>query len=196
MVISVALMLCSCDKEGAAVFEGNYSFKTGGSLDATGKVYDIKYDTIGVDTLIYDYTVGEVTLHDTVYRYHTQNDTISSRDTVVTLHLVAESGQMHILRAEGNDMIVTMNVTGGDPVVMDAVVADGVITLNPTRRMVPVREWINEGQTYFDMTVSGSGKRYDNMVLFDLTYEGTYNYAGFEGVVTGSRVNCIATENE
>ena len=194
------LLMVSCTKTGPAAFRGYYSFKTGGTIDVKGRVYDLQRDTFKIDTTINEYTIAGRKFRDTSYRYHVKNDTIGSRDTTFLRHLVAESGQMHILDKSGDEMLLTMNITGGDPVVFYSKVSGEDLVLSPTRRMVGVRpgngDDDDDDTVSFDMTVSGSGKRYENMIIFDLWYEGRYAYDGLEGNVTDSRVNCIATLND
>ena len=123
-------------------------------------------------------------------------DLRGSRDTTFYRHLVPESGQMHVLRDAGDKMVVTMNITGGDPIVFEATVSGGVLTLEPVFRSVLVRPALGDESLRGDFTVSGEGRKYDNMILFDLDYEGSIPILGFEGEVSSSDVHCIATENE
>lgn len=197
IILAAVMCLPGCNKQGPASFKGHYSFKTGGSIDVTGKLFQVKVDTVKIDTIVHTVGIGSLTLfRDSTFNYHTKNDTISSRDTVVVRHLGTESGQMHILSKEGDEMILTMNITAGDPVVFPAKASGSDITLGKTRRFLQVHTGSGLLTRQMELSVSGTGKRYDNMVLLDLEYEGDYHEDGFDGVVTASRVNCIATENE
>ncbi|MBQ9653000.1 MAG: hypothetical protein IJV32_02120 [Bacteroidales bacterium] len=195
-IAAAVLATLACTKEYTKQFRGYYSFKTGGSVEISGKIYTVKEDTVKIDTIPHVVTLGPLTFRDTTYNYHVKLDTIASRDTTVTRHIVAESGQMHILEDGTDRMKVTMNVTGGDPVVFDASADSDNITLSPVKRYItvstdglgiPSRCWMN---------VSGSGKRYEDMIIFNLTYQGDYNFEDIEGTVTKSDINCIATVNE
>ncbi len=195
-------LICCCEKQGSAAFQGYYSFKTGGALDIAGKVYDIRKDTVKTDTTIRELTIAGYTIRDTVYDYTILRDTLDARDTVFMRYLVAESGQMHILR-DGDGMVLTMNITGGDPFVTAAHSEEDRMVLSPTPRRVSVRPWGDGGHSGADdrslsfyWTLSGSGRRLENMVLLDLEYEGEYSYDGFDGIISSSHVQCIATENE
>lgn len=126
----------------------------------------------------------------------TVSDEKGERDTSFVRHLVAESGQMHVLREDGDKMIVTMNITGGDPAVFPAKVNGSEIVLEPVLRNVLVRPAVGDDAVRHDFKVSGTGHKYDNMILFDLTYEGDFRHLNLQGTVTGSEVKCIATENE
>ena len=126
----------------------------------------------------------------------TVTDLSGQRDTTFVRHLVAESGQMHVLRESGDKMIVTMNITGGDPAVFPAKVNGSEIVLEPVLRNVLVRPAVGDESVRHDFKVSGTGHKYDNMILFDLTYEGDFRHLNLQGTVTGSEVKCIATENE
>ena len=192
------LALISCAKQGPALYSGYYSFKTGGTVDIEGKVYDIARDTTSIDTLVNEYIIGGRTFRDTTYKYHIKTDTLAARDTSFLRHLVAESGQMHILNDNGDKMIVTMNITGGDPVVFSALHQNGELLLSPARRMVAIRpdEDEQDESVLCDMTVSGTGRRYDNMILFKMEYSGKYSFEDLDGTISATRVDCIATENE
>lgn len=113
---------------------------------------------------------------------------VDGRSTIVR-HLVTEIGQMHVVQDKGNKMVVTMNISGGDPVVFNAAVEDGRLVLDPLRRTVGVTLDI-EALTKLSYTVdvSGEGRKMDNVILFDLKYDG-------ESIVK-SDVRCIASKNE
>lgn len=154
------LVLCACTKTGPKLYSGYYSFKTGGTVEITGKALGIK-------------------------------------DTTVIRRIVTESGQMHILETGTDRMTVTMNITGGDPLVLEATVKDNVLELSPSRQRVTVisEKILDLNQNYY-WTMSGSGKRYANMVLFDIKYAGNYSNDGIEGTISKCEINCIATLNE
>lgn len=194
ILLALGIALASCTKEGAKAFKGYYSFKTGGSVDITGKLYDTKLDTVKIDTVVHIYTFFGIPIRDTSFTYQTKEDTIAVRDTIVPRRLVTESGQMHVLEKDDGSLVITMNITGGDPVVFKADASGNDLTLSPTRRFVPIHT--EKAFSYYDLSVYGSGKRYDNMILIDLFYDGDYTDEGFEGTLSASRVNCIATENE
>lgn len=193
----LAIALCACSKQGPAAYRGYYSFKTGGSVDVSGRLYELQRDTVAIDTTVREYNIGGRIFRDTVYRYTVHTDTLGFRDTTMLRRLVAESGQMHILGDYGKHLKLTMNITGGDPVVFDATAeSDGSIRLGETRRMVALRPDSDGDPVSFDLSVGGSGRRYENVLIFDLVYTGKYEYDGFDGYISDSRINCIATENE
>lgn len=165
IIAAALLMVCACGKDVPGQLQGDYSFKTGGSIDVAGTAYSLW---------------GLV-----------------KKDTVFTRSLVPESGQMHIVKtAEKGKMRVTMNVLGGDPVVFDAEVDGNTLLLLPVRRMVPVVQPHDGLQFGYDLTVCGSGARYDNTVVFQLEITGDFSFDGFDGRVIRSRASCIATRNE
>ena len=59
-------------------------------------------------------------------------------DTSFKRNVAAESGQMHILDNSGDKVKLTLNITGGGPVVFDGSVNDGVLTLSPSERAITV----------------------------------------------------------
>lgn len=175
LMIAATAVLASCSRQEANIYRGYYSFKTGGYLEIEGKVYDIEVDPeSGIA------------------------DTLGSRDTVFTRNLSHESGQMHILSAGENNVKVTMNLTAGNPIVFDAQAFKENLTLQPTIRQVTIIPDAEQGGQDMSllMTVSGVGRKYENMVIFDLEYNGDYGFPGVSGKVRSSHVNCIATKNE
>ena len=51
------------------------------------------------------------------------------------------------------------------------------------------------GAVEVDVTVSGTGRRYGDSVIFDLTYDGAYESDGVEYEIVGSDVECVAKMN-
>lgn len=189
-------LLAGCAKEGTAAYRGNYSFKTSGILYT---VRDPKF--------IYDTSY--------VVRRDSSNRQLTYIDTVITefpdssiVSIYTESGQMDITETGGDEMLLTMNVTGGDLVVAYATEQDGKLVLKPLRRKVNTGLSISslagegrdisysESRVEADVVVSGTGTRYDNIVLFELTYEGSYKYNNILYHIYDSEVNCRAKVNE
>lgn len=110
-----------------------------------------------------------------------------------TLKLPDEQGQMDILEAEGNGMLVTMNILSGGVVVFNAEAEGKTITLLPVERVLSVKPGVV--QVSLDMSVEGSGQRYGDSVIFDLTCTGGYEELGVEYEITGSNVKCVAKLN-
>lgn len=197
--LAAALLCIAACKGPNANLRGSYTFKTGGYLDIKGKVYEIERDTVKIDTTITERTIGRITYKDTSYRYTIKNDTLSSRDTQFVRHLVAESGQMHVVQA-GDDMKLTLNITGGGAVVYNAKGSGDRISLSPTKRKVSVSP--NAGTSDSDQSVSflfdtgGEGQLYENMLLFRMNYEGKYSYRDMDGDIRESHIDCIALRNE
>ena len=119
-------------------------------------------------------------------------------DTVVNSSVVPESGQMRILPKNRDEVVVTMNVTGGSPVVFNAAVSDGKIVLEPTSRKITL---FNE-LSFFDFPTDavvgaeGIGSLYGNTLVFDMEYHGKFETAVRQYTILFSKVNCIATRNE
>ena len=163
---AAASMACSCTKEDAARFEGDYSFKTSGTL-----------------TISADGTDG------------------TGEGTPQTVSLVPESGQMEMVKKgkSKNDMVITMNILGGDAVVFGNASADErVLTLlEPyTERRVAVTAAGSSGIGYADVTISGSAEKFTDVVLFSLEYSGTVTIGDTVYTIIASDVDCVAHEND
>lgn len=161
--------LSSCSKEGTALYKGNYSFKTSGSICA-------RQITEPADTLL---------------------------PSDITIKLATESGQMDITPRGGDAMLVTMNVTGGDMLVYDAKVGseEDLLITPKTRRITldfPSSEESRIKPLTFDaeLSISGLGHRYDNIVLFKFTYGGKFQIGDTEYEIYASDIDCRAKLNE
>lgn len=160
-VMSSALLLsvtCSCEKQGIALYEGYYSYKTSGSVEV------------------------EKTLIE------------SSEKSEDTLALLAENGQMNILKNGDDKLIITMNAIGGDVVVFDAEVIDNNLIVSEFSRLVKIED--GSRTVSFNCNVSGSGKKYDNVIILDLNYSGSASTTLYNYTIKSSAVKCVAKVNE
>ncbi len=172
-VASIVLSVSSCSKEGVKRFSGNYSFKTSGTITA------MAVSAEGTDD-------GTAT---------------AEGDGTVTVNLTAESGQMTIVTSDKSDgeMIVAMNILGGDVITFNAKADDKTLTIEPFTRTLT----LHVGTIFTDLvsvettvTVSGEAQRYDSSLLFNLTYEGSYTHLGTEYRIISSDVQCWAKSND
>ena len=206
------LCVAACQKQGTARFRGNYSFKTSGYVDVVRDT-SCQYDTT-IRTrrdVIQDTIVNSLT-GDTTYDSHLGPE---YQDTVIThfpdsssVSISTESGQMDITEIGGDRVLVTMNCTGGDLIVYYATVRGDEIILEPTRRKSDMDLGItsisgsddefsyDETSVKADILVSGTGRRYDNIILFDLDYTGSYTYNSILYNIYGCDVHCRAKVNE
>ena len=127
----------------------------------------------------------------------TYTDWRGSRDTTFIRNLVPESGQMHLLQdTEEQKMVVTMNITGGDPVVFSASLDGEQLVLTPLLRSVLVFPKFGDDALRYNLTVGGTGRKYDQTIVFEMNYSGDFSMDGLKGTVTSSKVHCIATKND
>lgn len=164
------LTLCTaCDKD-VRQFTGTYSSKTSGLLT----LHKTSTGGLGADTL--------------------------------TVSLTPESGQMRISEIkddpDGYNLLVSVNLLGGDALSFRAKAKDGQITLEttPHEHFVQARDGSNSSSSSNQMTLSvttgGTGRLYDDVIVFSLDYRGGGTYNRSDYVIAESRVDCIATANE
>ncbi|MCQ2135730.1 MAG: hypothetical protein MJY67_02320 [Bacteroidales bacterium] len=166
--VVIMALTCSCSKNGAAGFCGSYSFKHSGVL------------TVERDELTRD---GEVILE----------------ADVITRSLVNESGQMDIVKssADDNSVIITMNIIGGGLVILDASFEDGELIIPEQTRRVSLMSLVaNLESTDCLLTVHGSASKVENLIIFNLEYEGDYTEGGRSCHVSQSEISCRAKLNE
>lgn len=118
-----------------------------------------------------------------------------SSGTEITMALQSESGQMDIMDNGGNgNVLITMNILGGTALVINAMVQDGVLTLAPFTRIATLMQSQDESLGA-QVTISGTAKKIDNMIVFDLTYQGVTAIGGMPYSISSSHVEQIAKEN-
>ena len=181
------LALASCEKQGIDRFRGNYSFKTSGSITV---VRDPEF--------IYDTTY--------VLRDGAIDTVVTEHSDPMTLSLTNEMGQMDItvVDAKENGMVVTMNVTGGDMVVYYASAEGKDLVLDEAHRHISLFTPVADGQdeefglrpVVSDVTVTGGGQKYDNIILLDLRYEGDFWANDRLYHITDCDIVCRAKLNE
>lgn len=148
----------SCQKQGVALYEGYYSYKTSGSVEVERTMIE------------------------------------GSEKSEETLSIVSENGQMNILKNGDNKLIITMNAIGGDVVVLDAEVVDNELVISEFSRMVKIED--GSRTVSLNCKVSGSGKKYDDVLILDLNYSGSGSSTLYSYSVKSSSVKCVAKVNE
>ncbi|MDE6113223.1 MAG: hypothetical protein K2G46_07455, partial [Bacteroidales bacterium] len=99
------------------------------------------------------------------------------------------------------NLLVSVNLLGGDALSFRAKAKDGKISLEttPHERFVQARDGSgssSSNQMTLSVTTSGSGQLYDDVIVFALDYQGGGTYNRGDYVIMESRVDCIATANE
>lgn len=173
--VAVVALACSCAKDGTGKFEGNYSFKMSGVIDARKVAVNEPADEAA--------------------------STGGLLPDEVSLKITTESGQMDVTPVSGEEMLVTMNIIGGDIVVMHADVDGSELVLRPKERHMLVSFTSGEGESgsvkiESELTMSGRGQIYDNILLFSIDYQGSFEVGGTKYEIVGSDVDCRAKLNE
>lgn len=161
-----ALLLLSSCSKDIDRYKGSYSFKTSGDLVL--KVVETISDTLPV-------SVGDT----------------------LTLPLTNEWGQMNVVVRDksAKTMLVTMDVMGGEATAFEAEASESHITLLPKERYITV-QILNNITQRTQVTVTGTGERYGNVLLFKLNYSGTLNAVSGKYEILESKVECVAEINE
>lgn len=163
----LAVCATACDKD-VHDFKGMYSSKTSGSL-VLQKAIPSALDTLHLPE-------------------------------TMTVTLTPESGQMRISPIkDDNDhnLLVSINLLAGDALSFKAKGKDGHIVLEPTpnERYIQANVSADTKMTVGILT-GGEGQLYDDVIVFDLTYQGMGLYQGVPYSIAESHVSCVATANE
>ena len=113
----------------------------------------------------------------------------------LTLALQPESGQMDILENGGDGkVLVTMNILNGSAVVIEGTVSGETLTLTPHTRIVMLMQ--SKEETFgAQVTISGTAKKIDRSLIFDINYEGASVIGGMPYKISSSDIDQIAKEN-
>ena len=167
LLLVVCGVITGCQKSGPALYTGNYSFKTGGYVEISGKVRSL--------------CEGE-SPRDTSFIRHLPNESGQ-------MHIVENSnGSMKVTMniIGGNPVVFDATATN-----------DAITLAPVKRQMFVYPDLTTLGQDILMMlSIEGVGHRYQNMIIFDMEVKGKYNTLLIEGEISKSYVTCIATENE
>ena len=168
--LSFALFaLTSCEKAGVDLYEGFYSYKLSG--------------TVTVDKLL----IENIDLPET-------EPAEPVEPVEATLPLISESGQMNVLKKGADSLIITMNAIGGDVLVIDACVKGNDLEISEFLRIVKVED--GSRTVSLNCTGSGSGKKYDDVIIMDLSYLGDGSSTLYDYTIKSSSVKCVAKVNK
>lgn len=168
MALGLALALIvlgSCEKEGVDLYEGYYSYKLSGS----------------------------VTVEKTLIEAAEIPDTEAPEPVEAKLALISENGQMNVLKKGADSLIITMNAIGGDVLVLDACVKDNDLEISEFSRIVKVED--GSRSISLNCTASGSGKKYDEIIILEFSYLGEGSSTLYDYSIKSSSVKCVAKLN-
>lgn len=154
---------CSCTKEGAARFEGYYSYKLSG--------------TVSFEAASSSSTSGGLAPDN------------------VTFTILPESGQLNILTEDkkSGSVLMTLNAVGGDVTTITGKAEGNSLLLDDSAKRIHFE--ISGTPASRNLTLSGTGKRLDDMLIIEFTASGGMDYLGRSYVVTGSDIDCVARLN-
>lgn len=172
MIVGAAICimsLSSCSKTLADTVCGTYHFKMSGNMLCNGQ--DI-YDD-------------------------------ASASISQTFVLSSQTGQMHIVK-EGDDLyLVTMSVMlGGDVMAFEATVSGDSINLKENEIIINIKEEGDASSKFLSNTsvslnLSGTGKKYDDMIMFEMKCNGSFWYDGIYFTVSDKQdIICVADRNQ
>jgi len=196
--IVILPMLVSCEKDGSALFKGNYSFKTSGNISV------VRDEAFQNDTT---YSVSTITTEDSIIPQVKIDTIVTVHDDTLTVMIDNEAGIMDIteIDAETGASVITLNVTGGEVVAYYASAEGRSITIEPLKRYMRLMtgSLLDGSGTELDgdnvmgeVNISGTGNIYDNIIIFDLDYSGDFTCNGILYHITSSDVICRAKKTE
>ncbi len=168
-----AIILCGCAKDGSKTITGTYTYKTSGTVTLMAP------QLAGLDAA-------------TLAAYKAAG--INTDPVMVALY--PEQGQMHVIGDGDGKVIITFNDILGNADVTAGTVNGSSLTLEEghtkTAQLTDGEEKIGGGV----VAVSGSGEKYEDMLILDMEYKGTFSISGTSMTVVASDVHCVAQSNE
>lgn len=167
-----ALFAAGCTKDASEDLIGSYTYKTSGTLTL------LETRFVGLDDDALASILEEGTVIDTL-----------------TFALTPEQGQMHVVRRDGAQVLVTFNDITGNADVAEASVDGGEIVIAPgqTKSVQLSDGLLKLGPR--TVGYGGTGRRYDDMLIIELDYEGEFEVNGTAMTVISSDVHCVAQAN-
>lgn len=166
-----AFILASCNKDESENLIGSYTYKTSGTV----KLH-----------------IRELAEPDP------ENPDDKQLDTLVTVGLNPEQGQMHIVKSGDNGAVkITFNDIAGNVDVADASIKGNSLTLSgtPSKEVqITVDKIISFASGI--VTYSGSGQKYDKTFIANFKYEGGLSNSDYEISIVDSEVHCVAQSND
>ena len=123
------------------------------------------------------------------YSYKTSGEAVSySATDTLRLTLPNESGTLDIVSMHTEDsVLLTFNTFGGEVYSTHGLINGKDLIFNPFERTLHI------GLLTYDITVSGTARRYDETVVFDLTYSGQSQ--SLDRTLESTKVQTIAKQN-
>lgn len=167
-----AQLFCGCSKDASDSITGSYTYKTSGTVTLMAS------QLAGLDAA-------------TLSAYRAAGINVDP----VIVGLYPEQGQLHILDNGDGSVVLTFNDILGNADVTTGRITGESLAIDggdiKAARLTDGNEKIGAGMVVF----TGTGKKYDDMLLIDLEYKGEFTVNGINMTVIGSDVNCVAQAN-
>lgn len=109
------------------------------------------------------------------YSYKTSGSVVISTDTEeITYQLPDKIGQLNVVDLKATDkdsVLLVLNEMGGSLTTIYALISADSIELQPYTTTLTITT--GKGTGTYDITVSGTGIRYDDLIMLHETYDGT-----------------------
>lgn len=169
----IAVLFAACTKDSSKSLIGSYTYKTSGTVTLQTNLDNLDEDV------------------------RAALEKLGFKNSPTTVELYPEQGQMHIQDSKAGDgkVVITFNDLLGNADVADGTVNEDRVTITGT----PVKSvHLTDGTLKIgsgNVTFSGSGRKYDDVLIFDLVYEGSFTVSGVRMDILSSNVRCVAQKN-
>lgn len=168
-----AICITACSKGASQALTGSYTYKTSGTVTLKTNLDDLDEEV------------------------RAALEKIGFKNNPATVELFPEQGQMHIQDSKDGDgrVIITFNDLLGNADIADGTVNGNQLTITGT----PVKSaHLRDGTIKIgtgNVTYSGSGRKYDEVLIFSLVYGGSFTVSGIQMDILSSDVKCVAQKN-
>ena len=166
LIIICLVALASCKKSGVDLFVGDYSFKTSGEISIMAQAV------------------------------------IDSSNIIIpaemNVSLSNDIGQLNISASDqkNDEVIVVLNYLNGDVVVTKGTCDGKTIELHEFQRNtlpISINTFLTSSSTY--ITVGATGQMYDDMIIFDMTYQGRATIGSVTYKIQDKDIKMVAYRN-
>ena len=167
------LFLTGCSKDSSTEVIGSYTYKTSGTVTL------MPAQLAGLDAA-------------TLAQYKAMGIDVDP----VVVGLYPEQGQLHVVKSDDGKVLVTFNdLLGNADIAEGSLSGSSVSFQGRTTKAAQLTDGVDKIGAGI-VKYSGNGRKYDDMLLLDIEYQGAFTIDDIPMVLLSSDVHCVAQSNK
>lgn len=166
-------LLSGCTKDSSTEIIGSYTYKTSGTVTL------MPAQLAGLDAA-------------TLAQYKAMGIDVDP----VVVGLYPEQGQLHVVKSDDGNVLVTFNDLLGNADIAEGSLSGTALSFQgKTTKAAQLTDGVDKIGAGI-VKYSGNGRKYDDMLLLDLEYQGAFTIDDVPMVLLSSDVHCVAQFNK